>query len=569
MNLATIAKLLEQFVTGIVILNNAGEIVLADSVAKSFSQAEGIVGKSFKEAFDLYLDSIINQKSVIKTQSGEKYTVEAREINAEQENYVLVLFTSMVDFDDSAVKLHCLEQVIDTINDGVIISDYKGRLVLYNRSQEDLEGLKSKEVVGKYLWQAYNYNPEMSEHRKIYNSGQPIINAYRAHAFKNGVPRYLSYSTYPIEKDGEIIAVYSISRNETTLKNLLHETIELKRRLFSRENGVKEIQASNGTKYSFADIKSRDSAVEKLIRESQRLSLSKTNLLIAGETGTGKELFAQSIHNFGNNQKEPFIAINCAAIPETLLESTLFGTVKGSYTGSVDQMGFFEAAGEGTLFLDEVNSLPVTLQAKLLRVIEEKSVRRVGGLKAIPVKCRLICAANQDPVSLVEQNKLREDFFFRIAGAIIQIPPLRERTADIIYLTEYFMEKYNKPLDKQVKRISPPLKKTLLTHQWPGNVRELEHIIESMITAADEKQAELDTDDLPAYFLRNVRRDNMLQGVKKEHKDSLPAALRELEEQIIRESLDRNGWNLSKTAKELGIIRQSLMYRMKKLNLEK
>jgi arginine utilization regulatory protein len=567
MNLTAVAMILEDFISGFVLLNRNVEIVFADDAAKKLSRTDDVVGKPFKESFDLDLTAIINHKKIIKTQSGEKYTVTAKDINCEAESFTAVFFNSLVDFNNDSVKLHCLEKIVDTINDGVIISDYKGSLVLYNKSQEELEGLKSKDVVGKYLWQAYNYNPEMSEHRKVFNSGKPIINAYQAHAYQNGVAKYLSYSTYPIKKDGETIAVYTISSNETSLKNLLHEIIELKRKLFFKDIKDQGIQKNNGTKYTFEDIKSQDTTILKLIKESQKISFVKNNLLIVGETGTGKELFAQSIHNFGQNQNEPFIAINCAAIPENLLESTLFGTVKGSYTGSVDQMGFFEAAREGTLFLDEINSLSVTLQSKLLRVIEEKLVRRVGGLNAIPVKCRLICAANRDPMELIEQNKLREDFFFRIAGAIIQIPPLRQRKSDIILLSDFFIKQYNDLMGKQIKRMSPDLKKTFLNYNWPGNVRELEHIIESMVIKAEEKQKELNKDNLPNYFMKSILRDNTNKEYNQELKNTLPATLRNIEELIIKESLELNEWNLTKTAKDLGIIRQSLNYRMKKLNI--
>jgi arginine utilization regulatory protein len=569
MNLLAIANLLEDYVSGFVILNNNEEIILADDSAMKLSLKGHVVGKAFKESFDLDVNTLINDKKVIKTQFGEKYTVSAKEIDSDGERFIAVIFNSLDDFNNNSVKLHCLEKIVDTINDGVIISDYKGSLVLYNRSQEDLEGMRAKEVVGKYLWQAYDYNPEMSEHRKVFNSGKPIINAYSAHAYKNGDAKYLSYSTYPIKKDGETIAVYTISRNETSLKNLLNETIELKRKLFSTDIKAKEVQNNNGTRYTFEDIKSRDAIIKTVIKESQKISLANNNILIVGETGTGKELFAQGIHNFGHSQSHPFIAINCAAIPDNLLESTLFGTVKGSYTGSVDQMGFFEASREGTLFLDEINSLSVTLQSKLLRVIEEKLVRRVGGLKAIRVKCRLICAANKDPVELIKQGKLREDFFYRIAGAVIQIPPLRQRKADIIHLSDFFINKYNNLLGKQIVSMSPDLKETFLKYYWPGNVRELEHIIESMVIKAEGKQNELNKDNLPSYFINNILNDNIIKEkeYKKEHTNTLPKTLRNIEELIINESLEKNGWNLTKTAKDLGIIRQSLNYRMKKLNI--
>lgn len=569
MNLNKLLKLFESIASSFVILDDCEEILYATEPAKNINSLHNIKGKSFKEVYGLDLEKALYKKITYKPSSGEIFSVSAKKINSGHDRLIVVIFDNLVDFNCDSVKLHCLEEIINTITDGVIISDYKGKLVLYNKSQEKLEDLKSKDVVGKYLWEAYNYSPEMSEHRTVFKSGKPIINAYRAHAYKNGIPKYVSYCTYPIRKDGETIAVYTISRNETSLKNLLHEIIELKRKLFTADPNEKEFLKSNGTIYTFKDIKSQDPTIIKLIKESQTISLATNNVLIIGETGTGKELFAQSLHNFSRNQREPFIAINCAAIPENLLESTLFGTVKGSYTGAVDQMGFFEASGEGTLFLDETHSLSFTLQSKLLRVIEEKLVRRVGGLNAIPIKCRLICAANNDPVELIEQNRLRKDFFYRIAGAILQIPPLRQRKNDIIFLADFFVDKYNKLNGKQIKRLSSDLKTVFLTHDWPGNIRELEHIIESMIIKADEKESELKIDDLPEYFIKTISIDDSIKRYKTDRKRTLPVTLRTIEEHLIRESLESNDWNFTKTAKDLGIIRQSLNYRMKKLHIEK
>lgn len=569
MNLSIITRVLEEFAPGLLILNKDEVIIFADKRARKINHAEPIVGKSFKELYDKDIGTILaNKNTVITNQAGDKYAVKAKEIKAGQERFITVNFQTMVDFSDHIIKLHCLETIIDQINEGILVSDHKGRIVLYNKAQERLEGLKAKEIVGKYLWQAYEYNPKKSEHRKVFQSEEPIVNAYSAHAYLKGVPQYLSYNTYPIKKDNETIAVFTISRNETSLKNLLHETIELKRRLFSDSAITKEVQKSNGTQFTFEDIKSQDPSMKSLIKESQKIALIKNNLLVVGETGTGKELFVQSIHNYGPNKDAPFIALNCAAIPENLLESTLFGTVKGSYTGSVDQMGFFEAVKEGTLFLDEINSLPVTLQSKLLRAIEERVIRRVGGLKAIPIKCRLICASNEDPTKLIEENKLREDFFFRIAGAVLLIPPLRERKKDIIYLVNIFLGKYNGAYGKNIASITPRLRKTLMEYYWPGNVRELEHIIESVIVKAGEGQAEVGVDDLPHYFKKNVVNDSIKKYSKETH-NTLPAILRNAEEQIIQESLARNNWNLTKTAEDLGIIRQSLYYRMKKLGVER
>ncbi len=561
-------ELLEEYIDGCIVLDESDQIIFADRKIKPLCTREVIYGNSLSSVIDIDLKSLKKDGETLHTIRDKVYEVKLKLCQSEENEYQIIIFNSMVDFCNDSVRLYCLEEIIDNIYEGVIISDHNGRLVLYNKSQEELEGLKAKNILRKYLWDAYGYNnPELSEHREVFNSGKPIFNAYKAHAFTNGEAKYLSYSTYPIYKNGKTIAVYTVSKNETSLRNLLHETIDLKRQLFSNDSSQSERPINrNGTKYTFDNIKSESKKMKGLIKEAQNVALMQTNVLIVGETGTGKELFAQSIHNFGQNQNEPFIAINCAAIPENLLESTLFGTVKGSYTGAVDRIGLFEAAKKGTLFLDEVNSLPITLQTKLLRAVEEKLIRKIGGLNTIPVNCRLICATNKNPAELIERNILREDFYYRIAGAIIQIPPLRERDKDIIYLSYYFINKHKKLLGKKIEFLVNELQQTLIKYQWPGNIRELEHTIQSAMIKADGKQ--LGVEHLPDFFIDSLVQQDDLSS-RTNSTQSLPKMLNTFEARILRKSLLKNNWHLTKTSKELGIIRQSLDYRMKKLDITK
>ncbi len=561
-------ELLEDYIDGCIVLDESDQIVFADRKIKTLCTREITYGNPVSSVIDIDLNFLKKEGETLHTIRDNVYEVKLRLFQSEEEEYQFIIFDSMLDFDNRNVRLYCLEEIIDNIYEGVIISDHNGKLVLYNKSQEELEGLKAKNVLKKPLWVAYGYNDsELSEHRKVFNSGKPIVNAYKAHAFTNGEAKYLSYSTYPIYKKGKIVAVYTISKNETILKNLLHETIDLKRQLLSNDSTQSEKPTNkNGTMYTFDNIKSENKKMKDLIKEAQSVALMHTNVLIIGETGTGKELFAQSIHNFGQNQNEPFIAINCAAIPENLLESTLFGTVKGSYTGAVDRVGLFEAAKKGTLFLDEVNSLPITLQTKLLRAVEEKLIRKIGGLSTIPVNCRIICAVNKNPAELIKKNILREDFYYRIAGAIINIPPLRERDKDIIYLSYYFINKYKELLGKKIESLSYELQQSLTNYQWPGNVRELEHIIQSAMIKADGKQ--LSVEHLPDFFIDSLIDHEDLKYCT-DSAQSLPKMLNTIEERILRKSLLKNSWNLTKTSKELGIIRQSLNYRIKKLDITK
>ncbi|MEW6622644.1 MAG: sigma 54-interacting transcriptional regulator [Bacillota bacterium] len=563
-----IEKILQKFTSGLVILNDHEEVIWADRLAEKICGNTEIINKKYADVFSISLSKILNQPQIITSLSGQKFRLAAASYPCSKREYTIVSIEEITDLKSAETRLFCLEKILEAINDGIIVSDYEGRIALYNKSQEKLEDMASQDMVGKYLWDAYNYNEELSEHRGVYKKGIPIINRYRAHAYKDGIPKYLSYSTYPIEKDGEIIAVFSISKNETKLQSLLAETIELKRQLISQGEVNGRPVSGNGTKYTFADIVCESAVMQNLIKEAEMISTLDTTVLISGETGTGKEVFAQSIHNFSKNQNEPFIAINCAAIPETLLESILFGTTKGAYTGAVDQKGLFEEARGGTLFLDEINSMPLTLQPKLLRVLQERNVRRVGGLKVNPIHCRVICAANEDPRQLVSTGALRQDLFYRIAGICMHIPPLRERVEDIVCLTKYFIRKYNKQLNKQIKGCSKNLEDSMLKYNWPGNVRELEHLIQNLMIRANDKQVYLNLENIPHYLREMIVPNNSIE-VQEAYRKSLPAMLHDAERKMILQVLEKNRWNLTKSAQEMGIIRQSLQSRMKKLGIKR
>lgn len=521
------------------------------------------------------IDHIKSQKldgmehsQIITNLQGKKFFVRYSPVTMNDRDYTIVALQSFSASRDPNLRLHCLEEVLKNINDGVIVSDAEGKIIVYNPAQEQLEELASNEVVGKYLWEAYNYHSiELSEHRKVFETGVPIINNYSAHSHRDGIPKYLSYSTFPIYMEEDIVAVYSISKNETTLANLLTETIDLKRKL--RDHSVNALSdRENGTRFSFSDIIGDSERTSRVISEAQGMALIDSALLIVGKTGTGKEVFAQSIHNFGKKKKEPFVAINCGAIPENLLESILFGTVKGSYTGATDQVGLFEEAGSGTLFLDELNSMPIAMQSKLLRVLQERKVRPVGSQKTIPIHCRIISAVNENPETLISEGKLRQDLFYRIARLYLHIPPLSERLDDIPSLCGHFISKCNSMLDRYIEGISSELEDVFRRHPWPGNIRELEHLVENLMIRTQAHETELRIEHIPPYM-----RASLLASPSGESSQntsgSLTAVLQDIERRLILDQLAKNGWNISQTSRDLGIVRQSLIYRMKKLSIEK
>lgn len=557
MEILHVGEILEQFFSGIVILSREEEIMfISDSVHEHFNKT------LFLKTYHKHLNS---KKSFYYLFNKKHFEVTVKSLK----EFSVFIFNNTEDLTNAQNKIYCYEKIISQIHDGIILSDVDGRILLYNEAQEKLEGLNKKNVENKLLWEAYNYeSKEASEHQRVIKTGKPIKNKYKAHAHQDSVPQYTSYSTYPIKKNGQNIGVFSVSKNETVLKDLLYETIELKRQLFSHEATDHKGYNQNGTTYTFEEILGNSQSLRDVISEAKNIAMLSNNFLIYGETGTGKEVFAQSIHNLGENSQEPFVPINCAAIPEGLFEGILFGTVKGSYTGSQDQIGLFEEAGSGTLFLDELNSMPISMQTKLLRVLQEKRVRRVGGLKTKPIRCRIISAVNQDPERLMQKGLLREDLFYRIAGFTLNIPPIRQRREDILTMADYFIKRYNIKLNKRIKEFSTPLKELLLCYKWPGNVRELEHVVENLMirTRLDEKI--LTINHLPGYLKNKLVKDQQSIHVSN-GSHNLTETLKSIEKQMIMDTLKKNHGNVSQSARDLGIIRQSLIYRMKKLNIPK
>lgn len=566
MDISKIGEIISTYTPLVVIVDEKGLISWMSTDFKNQSNINSLLAK-LEELFKTKYTSAIKHNGIIIEDNGHKYKIIAHEIFAKNKDYTIFIFNNLNKLDNKDIKIFALESIIANINDGIVASDFDGKVVIYNKAMENLEDKKAGDMLGQYLWNAYGYgNEEGSEHRNVFYTGEALINKYSAHAYSKGLPKYVSYSTYPLIKDGEKIGVYTISKNETKLQALLSETINLKRQF--NNNQEEKSYKSNGTTFSFDEIIGTSDSINKLIKEAQAISWLDNNILIVGETGTGKEVFAQSIHNYGKRNNEPFIGINCSAIPENLLESILFGTVKGAFTGALDHTGLFEEAKGGTLFLDELNSMPITMQTKLLRVLQERMVRPVGGNTTYPINCRIISAMNEEPQDLIKNDRLREDLYYRIAGFNLFLPPLRERTVDIFDLSDSFINNHNKSMGKNVVGISKELKNLMGNYSWPGNVRELQHFIENLMVRVDEDEEYLRINHIPEYIGDKIMSSQALDLIIEE-KESLPNTLNSVERKIILEALDKNKWNISKTSRELGIIRQSLLYRIKKLNIER
>ena len=316
-------------------------------------------------------------------------------------------------------------------------------------------------------------------------------------------------------------------------------------------------------KYSFENIVGKSQAMQEVFRQIEKVSASKSTVLIAGESGTGKELVAKAIHYRSDRRNRPFVVIDCGAIPENLQESELFGHIKGSFTGAVStKRGLFEEANGGTLFLDEVGDLSAPSQAKLLRVLQEGSIRRLGETKTIQVDVRVIAATNKDLAGLLREGRFREDLYYRLNVVPIVLPPLRQRREDIPLLVECFIHRYAAAAKKEVRRISPCAMELLFSYRWPGNVRELEHAIECAVLFCDKETLE---EELLPQEVRNQREQICLQvpeaplGLK----EAVEKMSQELERGLIERALDGMGGNRSAAARLLGISRRALLYKMK------
>jgi len=287
-------------------------------------------------------------------------------------------------------------------------------------------------------------------------------------------------------------------------------------------------------------------------------------ILLEGENGTGKDLIAKTLHHWSTRRAEPFIAVNCAAIPETLLESELFGYEKGAFTDAKTQKrGIFELADKGTLFLDEIGEIPLILQAKLLRVLEEQSFRRLGGLRDIEVNLRVIAATNKNLREAVREGAFRQDLYFRLNVIQISIAPLRERPDDILPLTRYYMKYYNRKFKRHIEHLSPDAERALIAYDWPGNVRELRNAIERAMIL--EESPTLTLNSLPVATVRAEQKSPAALTLAQVLEAGI--SLEENERMLLKSALEKTGGNQTQAANILGITRDTLRYRMKKFNL--
>lgn len=438
-----------------------------------------------------------------------------------------------------------LKSILEAMSDGLMVVDKDGNILFFNKAAERMTGFNTEEVLGKQCTIlntsscVTNATGEKQKNCKLFDVG--CVNNKRCLIkSKDGRDIHLLKNAVVLkDKRGNILGAVEVMTDITSL--------------YLKELEIEKLKSELKHEYGFMGIIGQSPPMQILFEQIKNSAQSDGSVIIFGESGTGKELVAHAIHKLSKRSKNPFIKVNCAALNEYLLESELFGHVKGAFTGAIrDRIGRFEAANRGSIFLDEIGDMPENMQIKLLRVIQEKEVERVGDNKAIPIDVRIITATNKDISQLIKNGKFREDLFYRINVIPIKVPPLRERKEDIPILLSHYLERSNTLNNKNIKRISPAAMELLKSYHWPGNVRQLINTIEySTLTSKDDI---IDISDLPEYiFEKSIDSYENKRDVKsREH---------------ILKTLSRFNWNRTLAARHLGISRVTLWKLMREFKI--
>ena len=432
------------------------------------------------------------------------------------------------------------EAILESISDGVFTVGLDWRITSFNRAAEEITGVSRREAVGKRCSEVFRSSmceAECSLRRTI-KTGKPVIgkSGYIIDSGGNRIP--ISVSTAVLRD-----AAGGVTGGAETFRDL-SEVEELRRELEG--------------KYQVGDLTSRSPLMQRVFEVLPAIAASPSTALILGETGTGKELVARTIHSLSPRNRGPFIAVNCGALPDTLLESELFGYKAGAFTGAnKDKPGRFGLAGGGTIFLDEIGEVSQALQVRLLRVLQERTYEPLGAIRSESTDARIIVATNKDLAEQVRQGVFREDLYYRVNVVRIELPPLRRRKEDIPLLVEQFVARFNRLQMKSVQGIAAEALSLLMAHDWSGNIRELENVIERAFVLCNEGR--IGIGHLPEELTARSAARGLDSGTRSAH-DILDA-------QAIRAALERNAFNRLAAAKELGIHKTTLFRRIKKLGI--
>jgi len=428
------------------------------------------------------------------------------------------------------------EAVVHSISDGVLTVDREWHITCFNRAAEEITGYRRSEVLGRLCYEVLRSDVchEACPISHTIQTGNPVTGlvVYITDAHERRVPVSVSTALFR-DPHGRLMGGVETFRD-------LREIEALK----------KQIEKT----YTAGDIVSRNARVRDLLDMLPVVSESDSTVLIRGETGTGKELLARAVHNLSSRKNGPFVAVNCGCFPETLVDSELFGYQKGAFTGANrSKEGRFARAENGTLFLDEVGNLSLAVQGKLLRVLQEKTYEPLGGTKTLRTNARIVTATNQDLMAMVEEGAFRRDLYYRINVIELDLPPLRERSEDVLPLVQHFIRRLSVLHDKPVEGISPEALRLLMAHDYPGNIRELENIVEhGFVLAAGPL---IGPEHLPRWLVKGRR-------------DTAPTnSLEDCERRVILSTLERHDGNRVATAEELGMHKSTLYRKMRRLGL--
>lgn len=566
MLLNNIENILDSFSDGVIAIDKDLRIISFSKGAERITGflAVDVNGKNFNEVFKSELDvhkspvadvlengkSLANIKTEINNVDNKPITIS---INAtplkDVKGKIIGLIVNFRDIEE-VYKLHAelftenarLISILNSITDGVLTVDNEWRITSFNPAAERITGHKAENIMGKQCYEVMKsetcktncpLRKTMATKIPVYDYEIEIVSA-------RGETIPISVNTaLLIDEENEIIGGVETFRDLSIYKHLSEEL---------------------NLRYSFANIIGKDKKMQEMYSLLDVVSPTSTTILIMGETGTGKELVARAIHHNSSRKNNPFIKVDCTALPETLLESELFGYKKGAFTDAkTDKPGKFELADSGTIFLDEIGELPPSIQAKLLRVLEEHEFEPLGGIKTVKIDVRIITATNRDLQQAIKQGKFREDFYYRLNVVPITLPPLRERTEDIPLLIEHFIKIFGKRFNKTITNVSSDAMDLLLDYPWPGNVRQLEHAIEHAFIHCTGRI--IQTGHLPDEITQksSLSVDRILKTED---------PIEEIEKEVILEALKRNNWDREKTAKILKISRITLWRKMKKYSIQ-
>lgn len=465
-----------------------------------------------------------------------------------------------------------LKAALDLVDEGIQIYDKNAYAVFINDISRRISEIPDTVTVeGRHLLDMYPLDDNVSTTLTSLRTQRPVVNRVDHYNTSDGTFVAAAYTAIPVRKYGEVIGTVVFEQNSDIVKNHIKRMKSTQKALDSYEDPNPRMAF---TGYTFDNILGNGRVLKEAVSIAKRVSPQECSVLLVGETGTGKELFAQSIHRESGRRDGKFLAINCAAVPENLIEGVLFGTVKGSFTGSEDRVGYMEEASGGTLFLDELNSMSLAMQSKILRAVQERTIRRVGGSEDIAVDVRIISSCNEDPFKAIRENRLRRDLFYRLSTVMINLPPLRDHPEDIETLMWARIRSSNIRFVNKVDKISPDVLNFLKSYSWPGNVRELFHLVDYAMNVTDGDTIEME--HLPKHLMgedesrssRNRSTSNSGELIAPDwSRETLQSVMDRYENEVLRQALDQYGGNISRTAEALDIKRQSLQYRIHKYGI--